>query len=190
MILLLDNYDSFTFNLEQCIGKINAKIKVVKNDELTIDEIKKLGISHIVISPGPGDQHNTGITIDLINNLKEKTPMLGICLGHQTIGHCLGARIIKSKKIMHGKTSQITHNKKSILFNNIPSKFKATRYHSLVIDKEYENNNINITSFSEDGEIMSIEHKYLPIYGVQYHPEAILTEYGEQLIKNFISIVV
>lgn len=141
MILLLDNYDSFTFNLEQCIGKINTKIKVVKNDELTINEIKKLNISHIIISPGPGNQYNTGVTIDLINNLKEKIPILGICLGHQTIGHCLGAKIIKSKKIMHGKTSQIRHNKKSILFNNIPSKFIATRYHSLVINKDYKKRN-------------------------------------------------
>tara|TARA_B100000497_G_C7688533_1_gene417877 strand:+ start:1137 stop:1709 length:573 start_codon:yes stop_codon:yes gene_type:complete len=190
MILLLDNYDSFTFNLEQYIGKINANIRVVKNDQLTVSEIRKLDISHLVISPGPGNQYNTGITIDLLNEIKGKIPILGICLGHQTIGHYFGAKIIKSNKIMHGKTSQITHNKKSILFNDIPSKFIATRYHSLVIDRLYENNNINITSYSDDGEIMSIEHKYLPLYGVQYHPEAILTEYGEKLIENFLNIIV
>lgn len=190
MILLIDNYDSFTFNLKQYIGVVNSNIMVIKNNDLTVPEIKKLNISHIIISPGPGNQYNTGITIELINELKNKIPILGICLGHQTIGHCFGAKIIKSRNIMHGKTSTVTHNNKSIIFHKIPEKFIATRYHSLVIDSEYNNNEINITSWSDDKEIMSIEHKNLPIYGIQYHPEAILTEYGEQLISNFLNIVV
>ena len=190
MILLLDNYDSFTFNLEQYVGKFNSNIMVIKNDDLTLTEIKKLALSHIIISPGPGNQFNTGVAINLIEALKGKTPILGICLGHQTIAHCFGAKIVKSKTIMHGKTSSIIHNKKSIIFKNIPEKFTATRYHSLVIDSKYKNTEINITSWSDDKEIMSIEHKKLPIYGIQYHPEAILTEHGEQLIENFLNIVV
>ena len=190
MILLLDNYDSFTFNLKQYVGKFNRDIRVVKNDELTLEEIKKLSLSHVIVSPGPGNQFNTGVTIELINEFQGKTPILGICLGHQTIGHCFGAKIVKSKTIMHGKTSSIIHNKKSIIFKKIPEKFRATRYHSLVIDSNYKNTDMTITSWSDDGEIMSIEHKNLPIYGIQYHPEAILTEYGEQLIENFLKIVV
>lgn len=190
MILILDNYDSFTYNLEQYVGKIDNDIKVIKNDELSLMEIKKLYLTHIIISPGPGNQFNTGVCIKLINELKGKVPILGICLGHQTIAHCFGAKIIKSKKIMHGKTSKITHTNQSVIFNNIPSKFIATRYHSLVIDKQSINNEIEITSWSDNKEIMSIEHRELPIYGVQYHPEAILTEYGEQLIENFLNIVV
>ena len=190
MILLLDNYDSFTFNLKQYVGKFNSDIRVIKNDELTLEEIKKLSLSHVIVSPGPGNQFNTGVTIELINEFQGKTPILGICLGHQTIGHCFGAKIVKSKTIMHGKTSSIIHNKKSIIFKNIPEKFRATRYHSLVIDGNSKNTDMTITSWSDDGEIMSIEHKNLPIYGIQYHPEAILTEYGEQLIENFLNIVV
>jgi len=190
MILILDNYDSFTYNLAQYAGSINANIKIIRNDELTVDEIRKFNISHIIISPGPGNQFKTGIAIDLIKKLSPQIPTLGICLGHQTIGHCFNAKIVKSKKIMHGKTSTISHNNKSILYQKIPTKFKVTRYHSLSVDREYKHKDIEITSWSDDGEIMSIEHKKLPIYGLQYHPEAILTEHGSKIMENFLNIVV
>lgn len=190
MILILDNYDSFTYNLVQYAGSINKNIRVVKNDELTVNQIIKLNISHMIISPGPGDQFSTGIAIDLIDKMLGKTPILGICLGHQAIAHYFNATIVKSKKIMHGKISTIEHNNQSVLYNNIPIKFKATRYHSLVVDRRYQSREISITSRSDDGEIMSIEHSTQPIYGIQYHPEAILTEYGHKIISNFLNIVV
>ena len=190
MILILDNYDSFTYNLVQYVGSINTNIKIIKNDELKIDEIRKLNPSHIIISPGPGNQFNSGIAIDLIKKLSDHIPTLGICLGHQIIGHCFNGEVVKSRKIMHGKISTIAHNNRSILYKEIPTKFKVTRYHSLSLDREYKNNDISITSWSDDGEIMSIEHKKLPIYGLQYHPEAVLTEYGNKIIANFLSIVV
>jgi len=190
MILILDNYDSFTYNLVQYAGSINKNIRVVKNDELTVNQIIKLNISHLIISPGPGNQHSTGIAIDLIGKMLGKIPILGICLGHQAVAHYFNARIVESKKIMHGKISTIEHNNKSVLYKNIPTKFKATRYHSLVVDREYKNRDVVVTSCSDDGEIMSIEHSTEPVYGIQYHPEAILTEYGHKIISNFLNIVV
>ena len=190
MILIIDNYDSFTYNLMQYIGSINDKIKVIKNDELIFDEIKELAISHIVISPGPGNPKNTGICLEIIKKLSPMIPTLGICLGHQAIACHYNANIVNAHNILHGKTSIITHNGKSILYQDIPEEFSATRYHSLCVDKKFKNRNINITSWSDDGEIMSLEHTKYPIYGIQFHPEAILTEHGMQIIKNFINIVV
>lgn len=190
MILILDNYDSFTYNLVQYVGSINTNIKVIKNNELTVEKIKAMNISHIIISPGPGNQFNTGVAMKLIKSLSYKVPTLGICLGHQTIAHCFNAKIIRSKNIMHGKTSIITHNQNSVLYKRIPVKFQATRYHSLSVDRKYSNKDLKITSKSDDGEIMSIEHNKLPIYGIQYHPEAVLTEHGLQIMKNFLNIVV
>ena len=190
MILIIDNYDSFTFNLVQYVGDINENIKVIKNDELTINEILKMDISHIIISPGPGNPSNTGICKNIIKKLSHKIPILGICLGHQLIGHLYNGEIINSKKIMHGKVSIIKHNNKSILFRNIPLRFEATRYHSLCIKDNYKHKDINITAWSDSNEIMSIEHKKYPLYGVQFHPESILTEYGKDIINNFLNIIV
>ena len=190
MILIIDNYDSFTYNLVQYVGSINNNLKIIKNDALALDVIKIMNLSHIIISPGPGGAKNTGICLDVIDQLSPFIPTLGICLGHQAIGYHYNAKIVNSKNIIHGETSIIRHNNKSLLFNNIPSKFNATRYHSLCIDRGFKNNDLNITSWSDDQEIMSLEHKKYPIYGIQFHPESILTEYGMQIIKNFINIVV
>lgn len=190
MILILDNYDSFTYNLVQYVGSINKNIRVVKNDELTVNQIIRLNISHLIISPGPGNQSSTGIAIDLIGKMLGKIPILGICLGHQAIAHYFNIRIVESKKIMHGKISTIEHNCQSVLYNSIPTRFKATRYHSLVVERGYQSRDVVVTSHSDDGEIMSIEHSSQPVYGIQYHPEAVLTEYGHKIISNFLNIVV
>ena len=186
MILIIDNYDSFTFNIVQYIGSLNKNITVIKNDEIKNDEIKINDYSHIILSPGPGRPEKIGLSNQLINLYAKHIPILGICLGHQAIAYHYGAKIIHSKNIVHGKTSIITHNNKSKLFKTIPGTFNATRYHSLAISKEWKHRDITITSFSDDGEIMSIEHKTYPIYGIQFHPESIMTEYGMQIIKNFI----
>ena len=190
MILIIDNYDSFTYNLVQYVGTINENLKVIKNDALTLDAIKAMNISHIIISPGPGKPKNTGICLNIIKDISPLIPTLGICLGHQAIAYQYNAKIVNSKNIVHGETSVITHNNQSILFKDIPIRFNATRYHSLCIDRKFTNNHLNITSWSDDNEIMSIEHKKYPIYGIQFHPESILTEYGIQIINNFINIVV
>ena len=190
MILIIDNYDSFTFNLVQYVGEIKKNIKVIKNNELTINEIMQLNLSHIIISPGPGNPSNTGICKSVIEKLSHKIPILGICLGHQLIGYLYNAKIVSSKKIMHGKVSIIKHNNKSILFKNIPLKFNATRYHSLCIENNYDHKEINITARSDSKEIMSIEHKKYPLYGIQFHPESILTEHGKIMINNFLNIIV
>ena len=190
MILIIDNFDSFTYNLVQYIGTITQNIQIIKNNELVLGEIKEINPSHIVISPGPGGPRETGICLDVINSISKIIPTLGICLGHQAIAYSYNGKIIQSKNIMHGKTSIISHNQKSKLFRNIPDKFSVTRYHSLCVDKKFKHENINITSWSDDQEIMSLEHKEYPIYGIQFHPEAILTEHGMQIIENFIKIIV
>ena len=190
MILIVDNFDSFTFNLVQYIGSINDNLKIIKNNELSIEEILDLNISHIVISPGPGRPENSGVCLEIMKYMSKKTPILGICLGHQIIGYHYGAKIVNSKRIMHGKTSIINHNRKSKIFNCIPPKFNAIRYHSLVINKNFENTNLNITALSDDKEIMGIEHKKYPIYGIQFHPESVLTDYGKIIIENFLKIIV
>ena len=190
MILIIDNYDSFTYNLVQYVGTINENLKVIKNDALALDAIKAMNLSHIIISPGPGKPKNTGICLNIIKDISPLIPTLGICLGHQAIAYQYNAKIVNSKNIVHGETSVITHNNQSILFKDIPTRFNATRYHSLCIDRKFTNNHLNITSWSDDNEIMSIEHKKYPIYGIQFHPESILTEYGMQIINNFINIVV
>ena len=190
MILIIDNYDSFTYNLVQYVGTITNDIKIIKNNEMPIEKIKKIDISHIIISPGPGGPKETGICLEVIKEISPSIPTLGICLGHQAIAYSYDGNIINSKHIMHGKTSTIKHNNGSKLFHNIPKKFSATRYHSLCVDRTFSHENINITSWSDDGEIMSLEHKKYPIYGIQFHPEAILTEYGIEIIKNFTKIIV
>jgi len=190
MILIIDNYDSFTYNLVQYVGTITNDIKIIKNNEMPIEKIKKIDISHIIISPGPGGPKETGICLEVIKEISPSIPTLGICLGHQAIAYSYDGNIVNSKHIMHGKTSTIKHNNESKLFHNIPKKFSAARYHSLCVDRTFNHENINITSWSDDGEIMSLEHKKYPIYGIQFHPEAILTEYGIEIIKNFTKIIV
>ena len=189
MILIIDNYDSFTYNLVQYFGELNDKILVLKNNQANINEIVFSDISHIVISPGPGTPNDSKLSLEVISYaISASIPLLGICLGHQAIGLVFLGEICSTKNIMHGKISTITQTKKSILYKNIPVIFKATRYHSLVINRKKSLNDIVVTAISDDGEIMSIEHNSMPIFGVQYHPESIQTKYGKQIIKNFINI--
>ncbi|NQU19588.1 aminodeoxychorismate/anthranilate synthase component II [bacterium] len=185
MILILDNYDSFTYNLVQYLGQLHRNLKVFRNDKISIGKIKQLNPDKIIISPGPGRPENAGISCELIDSLKGKIPILGVCLGHQAIGYAFGAKIIQAKKIMHGKTSMIYHNKKTI-FRNIQSPFEATRYHSLVVDKRTLPANLEIIAWTKDREIMGLKHKEYPIWGVQFHPESILTKVGLRLLKNFL----
>ncbi|PIZ04710.1 MAG: anthranilate/aminodeoxychorismate synthase component II [Gammaproteobacteria bacterium CG_4_10_14_0_8_um_filter_38_16] len=185
MLLMIDNYDSFTFNLVHYFEKLKQAVRVFRNDEINLDEIERANPNYIVISPGPGRPEEAGITLSCIKKFANSIPILGVCLGHQAIAHAFGARIISAKKIMHGKTSDIFHNNAGV-FSNIPNPFKATRYHSLVIDPATLSNEFEITAWTDDQEIMGIKHRQLMIEGVQFHPEAILTESGMTLLKNFI----
>ena len=185
MNIIIDNYDSFTYNLAQYVGELDPSIKVFKNDEISIEEIKDLKPKNIIISPGPGRPERAGISIELIKQLKGKIPILGICLGHQAIGFAYGSKIINAEDIFHGKTSEIYHNNDSI-FYDIPSPFLATRYHSLIIDKELLHRDFNIIAETETGVIMGIKHNFLPLYGLQFHPESILTTFGMKIIENFL----
>jgi anthranilate synthase/aminodeoxychorismate synthase-like glutamine amidotransferase len=185
LVLIIDNYDSFTYNIVQYIGEFNQNIKVFRNDKITLDEIEELLPYRIIISPGPGNPSCAGISKKLIERFKEKIPILGICLGHQCIGEVFGAKIIKSTKIYHGKTSLIFHDNKTI-YKNLPNPFIATRYHSLIIEKSSVNDNLVISAETEDKIIMGIRHKNYKIEGVQFHPESILTEYGKKIITNFL----
>lgn len=185
MILVIDNYDSFTYNIVQYLGEMGVDIQVVRNDEITVDEILKRKPDHILISPGPCSPKEAGVSVDVIKQLAGKIPILGVCLGHQSIGYAFGGDIIRAKKLMHGKTSQITHDGKGV-FKGLPNPFRATRYHSLVIKRETLPECLTITAESEDGEIMGVRHKTLPVEGVQFHPESILTEAGKDLLRNFV----
>jgi anthranilate synthase component 2 len=185
MLLMIDNYDSFTYNLVQYLSEIGQEVKVYRNDRITIEEVNKLKPKYIVISPGPCTPNEAGISLELINSFKGKIPILGVCLGHQSIGQAFGGKIIHAQTIMHGKTSQIFHENTGV-FNGIKSPFTATRYHSLVIDKKSLPDCFDITAWTDDNEIMGIKHKDLPIEGVQFHPESILSEYGHDLLKNFL----
>ncbi len=190
MLLMIDNYDSFTYNLVQYFGELGADVQVHRNDKITIAEIEALNPDHIVISPGPCTPNEAGISLEVIKHFAGKKPLLGVCLGHQSIGQAFGGDIIHARKIMHGKTSPIYHNNGSV-FKALNNPVTATRYHSLVIDKETLPDCFEITAWTqnEDGsmdEIMGIQHKTLPIEGVQFHPESILTEQGHALLKNFI----
>ena len=188
MILIIDNYDSFTYNLVQYLGELKAKVQVYRNDALTIARIRKMKPEKIVISPGPGRPEDAGISIDLIKQLGPKIPILGVCLGHQGIGFAFGGRIINAKRLMHGKTSMIKHNGQEI-FKGLPNPFEATRYHSLVIDPKHIPECLIVTATStDDGEIMGVRHKIYPIYGVQFHPESILTKQGMNILKNFLRL--
>ena len=190
MILMIDNYDSFTYNLVQYFGELGAEVVVHRNDQITVDEVQALGASHIVLSPGPCTPNEAGICLDLIERLKDKLPILGVCLGHQAIGQAFGGKVVRSREVMHGKTSQIHHRGRGV-FKSLPSPYTATRYHSLMVGREGLSDDLEITAWTEldDGEmdeIMGFRHKTLPIEGVQFHPESILTEHGHTLLKNFL----
>jgi len=188
MILMIDNYDSFTYNIVQYFYELGQEVVVKRNDEITIEDIENMNnIDAIVISPGPCTPNEAGISVDVIKKFKGVYPILGVCLGHQSIGQAFGSKIVKAKCLMHGKTSKIYHNEKG-LFEGIPNPFNAVRYHSLVIDESTLPQDIEITARSDDGEIMAIEHKKYPIWGVQFHPESILTEYGMKILENFIHL--
>jgi anthranilate synthase component 2 len=190
MLLMLDNYDSFTYNLVQYLQSLGTEVKVVRNDALTVDEIEKLGPERIVISPGPCTPNEAGVSLELIERLGQRTPILGVCLGHQSIGQAYGGDVIRAKTIMHGKTSRIRHQGKGV-FAHLPDAYEATRYHSLVVDRDTLPDSLEITAWTEleDGsfeEIMGLRHKEFPVQGVQFHPESILTEHGHALLKNFL----
>ncbi len=185
MILMIDNYDSFTYNLVQYMGELGADIRVERNDRISIDEKESLAPKKIVISPGPCTPAKAGISVEVIKCFSGKVPVLGVCLGHQSVGAAFGGEIIKAGKLMHGKTSEVRHDGKT-LFKGLPNPFTATRYHSLVLNRKTLPDCFEITAESDDNEIMGIRHKELPVEGVQFHPESILTPDGKDLLKNFI----
>jgi len=187
MILMIDNYDSFTYNLVQYLGELGQKLVVYRNDKITIGAIKKLKPKHIVISPGPGRPKDAGISKGVIREFKGKIPILGVCLGHQCIGEVFGGDIVQAPRLMHGKTSMIYHDGKAI-FKGVKNPFEATRYHSLIIKKSTLPKVLKITAKTKANEIMAVKHKALPIWGVQFHPESILTKEGKKLLKNFIGV--
>ena len=185
MLLMIDNYDSFTFNLVQYLGELGEDVLVKRNDEITLDEIATLAPDKIVISPGPCAPAQAGISLAVVARFAGKIPLLGVCLGHQAIGQAFGGNIVHAKMLMHGKTSQVTHTNEGV-FVSLPSPFRATRYHSLVIERESCPACLEITAWTDDGEIMGVRHKTMPVEGVQFHPESIMTEHGHQLLRNFL----
>ena len=187
MILMIDNYDSFTYNLVQYLGELGADVVVHRNDKITLKEIEQLNPESIVISPGPCTPEKAGISIETVSYFSGKVPLLGVCLGHQSIARAFGGKIIKAGKLMHGKTSMVKHDSKK-LFKGLPNPFEATRYHSLVLDKNTVPDGFEITATSDDEEIMGIRHKDMFVEGVQFHPESILTVSGKSLLKNFIEM--
>lgn len=187
MLLMIDNYDSFTYNLVQYLGELGEDIQVFRNDRITIEEIEKLNPERIVISPGPCTPREAGISVEVIKHFAGKKPILGVCLGHQSIGFAWGAEIVNAKTLMHGKTSLIYHDGKTI-FSGLPDPFEATRYHSLVIKRDTLSDEFTITAWTDDEEIMGIRHKRYVLEGVQFHPESILTTVGKELLRNFLKI--
>ena len=189
MLLMLDNYDSFTWNLVQYLGEFGAAVKVVRNDAITLDGIEVLAPSHIVISPGPCTPNEAGISVPLVRRFAGRIPILGVCLGHQAIGQAFGARVIRAQRVMHGKLSSVVHDQRGV-FTDVPSPFSATRYHSLAIERASLPPVLDVTATAEDGEIMAVRHRELPVEGVQFHPEAILTEHGRKVLGNFLAATV
>ena len=187
MILVIDNYDSFTYNLVQYLGEMGHVLRVFRNDRITIEEIAALKPSHIVISPGPGNPDDGGVSLEVIRELGEFIPILGVCLGHQCIGQAYGGVVKRAPRLMHGKTSMIYH-KGDPLFTGIPSPFEATRYHSLIVEEVTLPEELMVTAFTDEGEIMGLRHKQYPVVGVQFHPESILTTFGPRILQNFLEI--
>ena len=188
MILLIDNYDSFSYNLYQLIGKIQSDIKVIRNDEMTIEEIRQLNPDCIILSPGPGRPEDAGIIIQVVQTLGKEIPILGVCLGHQAICSAFGAAITYAKELMHGKQSEVTFDRNCLLFQNCPEKALVARYHSLAADADTLPDELKITARTMDGEIMAVQHEKYPIYGVQFHPESIMTKDGMQMLRNFFEV--
>jgi len=186
MLLMIDNYDSFTYNLVQYFGELGQDVQVHRNDEISLEQIRAMQPEKIVISPGPCTPNEAGISVPLIHEFAGKIPLLGVCLGHQSIGQAFGGKIIKAKTLMHGKTSLIHHNNVGV-FRGLPNPYTATRYHSLVIERETIPDCLEITAWTDDGEIMGVKHKTLAVEGVQFHPESILTEHGHDLLNNFLT---
>ena len=185
MLLMIDNYDSFTYNLVQYLGELGEEVKVLRNDEITLEGIEQLAPARIVISPGPCTPDEAGISMPLVRHFAGKVPILGVCLGHQSIGQALGGRIVHARQLMHGKTSAIHHDGRGV-FRGLPDGFTATRYHSLAIERASLPGCLVVSAWSEDGEIMGVRHQELAVEGVQFHPESILTEHGHPLLKNFL----
>lgn len=185
MLLMIDNYDSFTYNLVQYLGELGEDVRVLRNDEITVDGIADLNPARIVISPGPCTPNEAGVSVDTILKFAGRIPILGVCLGHQSIGQAYGGNIVRAKELMHGKTSRIHHNGTGV-FRDLPSPFTATRYHSLVIERASLPDCLEVTAWTEDDEIMGVRHKETAVAGVQFHPESILTEHGHALLKNFL----
>lgn len=184
MILVIDNYDSFTYNLVQYLGELGADIMVVRNDQVTLEEIRALDPERIVISPGPGDPDDGGISNDVIREFGPTKPILGVCLGHQCIGQVYGGQINRAPRLMHGKTSPVYHNADGV-FNGVPSPFNATRYHSLIVEEPLPDS-LQVIAFTSEGEVMGLRHRDYPVVGVQFHPESILTEHGKRILANFL----
>jgi anthranilate synthase component 2 len=184
MILVIDNYDSFTYNLVQVMGELGAELCVARNDQITLDEIKAMQPARIVISPGPGTPDDGGISMDVIQALGPMIPTLGVCLGHQCLGQIFGGRVVRAPRLMHGKTSMIFH-KNTALFTGVPNPFEATRYHSLIVEEPVPDCLV-VTAFTEAGEVMGLKHRDSPIVGVQFHPESILTKFGPRILQNFL----
>jgi para-aminobenzoate synthetase component 2 len=187
MLLLLDNYDSFTYNLAQYLGQMGEKLEVRRNDEITLEEIERMRPERIVISPGPCTPQEAGISIPLINRFAGKIPILGVCLGHQAIGAAFGGRVVRAKKVMHGKTSEIRHDGRTI-FRGLPQNFVATRYHSLIVERKSLPRVLEISAETADGTIMGLRHRKMKVEGVQFHPESVLTTSGFKLLQNFLTI--
>jgi anthranilate synthase/aminodeoxychorismate synthase-like glutamine amidotransferase len=185
MVLLIDNYDSFTYNLVQYLGELGEKVAVYRNDKITIAEVEEISPSRIVISPGPCTPKEAGVSVDVIRHFAGKVPIFGVCLGHQSIGYAFGGRVVRAKHLMHGKTSAVFHDGKGVM-RGLENPFKATRYHSLAVSREDLPEEFEISGWTEDGEIMGLRHKKHPVEGVQFHPESILTEGGKRLLKNFL----
>lgn len=189
MILMIDNYDSFTYNVVQYCLELGANLKVIRNDELTVEEIKELDPQKIIISPGPATPNEAGVTLELIKEFTDKVPIFGICLGHQSIAQAFGGEVIRAKNMMHGKTSQIEVTQNTLIFKDLPKEFRATRYHSLTVNRDNLPSHIIPTAYSKDDhEIMSLEIEGKDIYGVQFHPESIMSEYGHEMLDNFLKL--
>ncbi|HRY30399.1 MAG TPA: aminodeoxychorismate/anthranilate synthase component II [Elusimicrobiota bacterium] len=188
MILVIDNYDSFTYNLVQYLGELRQRVKVVRNDAISADDVGRLKPRRILISPGPCTPKEAGISVDVIRKYAGKIPILGVCLGHQSLGYAFGGKVVRAQRLMHGKTSKIKHDGKGV-FRNVPRPFTATRYHSLVVERKSLPRDLEISATAGDGEIMGLRHKHLPcVEGVQFHPESILTEHGKTILANFVKM--
>ena len=187
MLLVIDNYDSFTYNIVQYLGEMQVEMQIFRNDQITVDQIRALKPERILVSPGPCSPREAGLSNEIIRACGTETPMLGVCLGHQCIGHTFGGNVIVNHRMMHGKTSAIRHNGKD-LFEGMPNPFEATRYHSLVIERSSLPDCLEITAETDEGEIMGVRHKQLPVWGVQFHPESILTENGRTILRNFLNL--